>query len=223
MPFTEQNYLSDFLKFEGDRAFSRENVTILAGSGSARVLTAGMILGRMTKGTGAATGAAVAGNTGNGTITASPTVGLAAKPGRYFLTCVEPVTNSGKFQVEDPDGVVIGIATVGVAFSTHLTFTIADGATDFASGDAFTIDVAAGSGKVKQLDFTATDGTDKPYGVLLFDATAPDGIDGKGVAVVRHAIVETSHLIWPSGADSNQKAAALAILAQAGVLSRAGV
>ena len=220
MPFTEQIYVSDFLKFEGDRDYSREKVTILAGSGSARALTAGMVVGRVTK--GAATGAAVAGNTGNGTITASPTVGAAAKVGQYRLVCIEPATNAGKFQVEDPDGVVIGVATVAVAFTTHLTFTIADGATDFVSGDSFTIDVAAGSGKVKQLDLAATDGADKAYGVLLFDTTAADGTDGKGVVVVRHAILETSNLVWPAGADANQKAAALATLANAGVLARAG-
>lgn len=221
MAFTEQNYVSDFLKFEGDRGYSREQVTILAGSGSARALTAGMVLGRITK--AAATGAAVAGNTGNGTITASPTVGAAAKVGTYRLVCIEPATNVGKFQVEDPDGIVIGVATVAVEFTTHLTFTIADGATDFVSGDSFTIVVAAGSGKVKQIDFAATDGSDKAYGVLLHDATAADGTDGTGVAVVRLAIIETSHLTWPSGATTDQKNAALATLALAGVVARAGV
>lgn len=221
MSLTERNYLSDFLKHEAEREYSRETITILAGSGSARSLTAGMVLGRVTK--AAATGAAVSGNTGDGTITASPTVGAAAKVGVYRLTCVEPATNLGKFQVEDPDGVVIGVATVGTAFTTHLTFTIADGSTDFVSGDSFTITVAAGSGKVKQIDFSATDGADAAYGVLLFDATAADGTDGSGVAVVRHAVVETSHLTWPSGATTNQKNAALATLAAAGVLSRAGV
>ncbi len=104
------------------------------------------------------TGAAVAGNTGNGTITASPSTGANAKVGVYRITCIEPATDLGKFQVEDPDGIVLGVATVGSAFSTgsHLTFTIADGATDFVSGDWFTITVAA-----------ANSGT--------FSVTAPDG------------------------------------------------
>lgn len=221
MALTESNYLSDFLKFEANRDYSRENVTILAGSGSARALLAGMVLGRITK--GVAVGAADAGNTsGSGAITAAPTVGAAAKPGTYRLTCIEPASNLGKFQVEDPDGIVIGVATVGTEFTTHLTFTIAD-ATDFVAGDSFTIVVAAGSGKVKQIDFSATDGSDKAYGVLVFDATAADGTDGAGVAIVRHAILETSYLTWPSGASAPQKAAALATLELAGVLSRAGV
>ncbi len=106
----------------------------------------------------AGSGAAVAGNTGNGTITASPTTGANAKVGVYRITCIEPATDLGKFQVEDPDGIVIGVATVGTQFTTgsHLTFTIADGATDFVSGDSFTITVAA-----------ANSGT--------FSVTAPDG------------------------------------------------
>src|SRR6266540_3179842 len=129
---TQGKYLGDWLKWEPDSQYSREIVTVLAGSGADRVLTTGMVLGRITK--SAATGAAVAGNTGNGTITASPTVGASAKPGLYRLTCIEPASDAGKFSVEDPDGVLIGVATVGVPFATHLTFTIADGSTDFVSG-----------------------------------------------------------------------------------------
>lgn len=97
---------------------------------------------------GTAAGAAVAGGTGNGTITAAPTVGAAAKAGVYRLTCIEPATDLGKFQVEDPDGIVIGVATVGTEFTTHLTFTIADGSTDFVAGDSFTITVTAGNSKL---------------------------------------------------------------------------
>ena len=163
---TERKYLGDWLKFEYENQFSRDVITVLAGSGAERALLSGMVLGRITK--GAATGAAVAGNTGNGTITAAPTVGQAAKPGVYQLVCIEPATNAGKFTVEDPDGILIGVATVGVQFSTHLTFTIADGSTDFVSGDAFTITVAAGSGKVKQIDFAATDGSDVASACLAF-------------------------------------------------------
>lgn len=92
---------------------------------------------------GTATPAAVAGNTGTGTI-GTVTVG-AAKSGVYRATCIEPATDLGKFVVEDPDGVNVGVATVGTQFvGGGLTFTISD-ATDFVSGDAFTITVAAGN------------------------------------------------------------------------------
>ena len=217
---TERKYLGDWLKYEWENQYSREAVTVLAGSGAERALLSGMVLGRITK--GAATGSAVAGNTGNGTITAAPTVGAAAKPGVYQIVCIEPATNAGKFTVEDPDGILIGVATVGVAFTTHLTFTIADGSTDFASGDAFTISVAAGSGKVKQIDFAATDGGDIASGILLLDATAPDAVDKAAVAIVRNAIVSDNGITWPAGATTNQKNAAIAQLKSAGILVRQG-
>jgi len=217
---TEANRLGDWLKWEQENQYSRDIVTVLAGSGADRVLTSGMVLGRITK--GAATGAAAAGNTGNGTITASPTVGQAAKPGVYRLVCIEPATNAGTFTVEDPDGILIGIATVGVEFTTHLTFTIADGATDFVAGDSFTITVAAGSGKVKQIDFAATDGADLASGLLTEDTTAPSGLDRSGVAVVRNAIVSQNGITWPGGATTEQKNAAIAQLKAAGILVRQG-
>ncbi len=217
---TESKRLGDWLKWEEENQYSRDVVTVLAGSGAVRALTSGMVLGRLTKGTATAT--AVAGNTGNGTITTNPTVGQAAKPGIYQVACIEPAANSGKFSVEDPDGILIGIATVGVQFATHLTFTIADGATDFVAGDAFTITVAAGSSKVKQIDFAATDGSDISCGILTDDTTAPDGTDRSAVAVVRNAIVSDNGITWPAGATTNQKNAAIAQLKSLGILVRQG-
>lgn len=93
---------------------------------------------------GAATPAAAAGNTGSSGTIAAAVVG-AAKAGVYHIVCVEPGSNAGKFTVEDPDGITVGVATVAVEFvGGGLTFTITD-ATDFVSGDAFTITVAAGN------------------------------------------------------------------------------
>lgn len=45
---SEGNYTGDWLKWEEENLYSREEVTILAGSGSARVLTSGMVLGKVT-------------------------------------------------------------------------------------------------------------------------------------------------------------------------------
>ena len=217
---SETKRLGDWLKWEEENQYSRDIVTILAGSGTDRVLTTGMVLGRITKGTAAS--AAVAGNTGNGTITASPTVGAAAKPGVYRVVCIEPAADGGKFSVEDPAGILIGIATVGVEFTTHLTFTIADGSADFVAGDVFTITVAAGSGKVRQIDFAATDGADIACGLLLLDSTAPNAKDLSAVAVVRNAIVADNGITWPAGATTNQKNAAIAQLKSLGILVRQG-
>ena len=61
---TESKRLGDWLKWEEENQYSRDIVTVLAGSGAVRALTSGMVLGRLTKGT--ATAAAIAGNTGNG-------------------------------------------------------------------------------------------------------------------------------------------------------------
>lgn len=47
---SEGLYPSDWLKREADNFYSREQVTILAGSGSDRVLTNGMVLGKITSG-----------------------------------------------------------------------------------------------------------------------------------------------------------------------------
>src|SRR5512138_2169482 len=94
---TEAKYLGDWLKWEQDNHYSRDILTVLAGSGAERALTTGMVLGKITK--GAATGAALAGNTGNGTITGAPVVGAAAKPGVYRVVCIEPATDAGKFSV----------------------------------------------------------------------------------------------------------------------------
>ena len=217
---TESMRLGDWLKWEAENQYSRDVVTILAGSGADRALTTGMVLGRVTK--GSATGAAVAGNTGNGTITASPAVGQAAKPGVYRVVCIEPAANGGKFSVEDPDGILLGVATVGTEFAVHLTFTIADGAVDFVSGDSFMITVAAGSGKIKQVGFSAADGTDVACGLLTEDATAPDGTDRSAVAVVRNAIVSANGIVWPAGATTDQKNAAIAQLRSLGILVRQG-
>lgn len=88
-------------------------------------------------------GAAVAGNTGNGVITASPVIGPGAKVGVYVVTVLEPATNLGEFTVEDPDGVNVGNGIVGTEYAADgLTFTLADGSTDAAAGDQWTITVS---------------------------------------------------------------------------------
>lgn len=85
----------------------------------------------------------VSGSTSNPTITASPATGAGCKVGTYQVVFIEPATDLGTFEVFDPDGLPIGTGKVGVAFTTHVTFTITDGSTDAAAGDYFTITVAA--------------------------------------------------------------------------------
>lgn len=133
-------------------------------------LLAGAVLGLVLNPT--PVGAAAAGNTGNGTI-GTLSIGAGVKVGVYQVICVEPVTNLGTFEIEDPDGLIIGRAIVGSAFAGAIGFTIADGATDFVAGDRFTVTVAAAAGKsVKLSAAAAADGSAIPVGVLLEDADA---------------------------------------------------
>lgn len=138
-------------------------------------------IGAATAGTAA--GAAVAGNTGDGTITAAPTVSAGAIPGVYRLVCAEPYTDLGTFTLEDPNGVTLGVVTVGSAYSANgLAFTITDGATDFAAGDQFTITVASVAGNGGTFKVIAPNGdrqADLTVGVAYaepcFGCTLADG------------------------------------------------
>lgn len=197
----EGKHTGEFLLSEGNGSISRETVTI---SSAAAALVPGTVLGKITL--GAVTSAAVAGNTGNGTM-GSVTLSLGAKPGVYKLTIVEPASNAGAFVVEDPDGIIIGNGDVASAFSAGgLAFTLADGATDFASGDQFNITVAAGSGKYVAYDSAATNGAAVAAGVLY--AAAPDSAsDQKAVAIVRMAEVIEAELTGVDAAAKLQLAA----------------
>jgi len=108
-------------------------------------------------------------NTGNGTCS-SVVVGSTAKVGTHRAICRAAASDSGTFIVLDPDGIEIGEATVGSEFATGgLTFTISDGATDFAVGDTFYMPVT-GSGLSK---WSVTD----PYGNVIgyaYEATEFD-------------------------------------------------
>lgn len=88
-----------------------------------------------------------AGNTGNGTITASPAISAGARAGVYTVIMDEPGANAGHFRVEYPDGSLAGEGDVGVAFNAGgIAFTVADGATDFVAGDGFDVTVTATAG-----------------------------------------------------------------------------
>lgn len=136
----------------------------------------GVYLVRCIGGTHTGTGAAKAGgNIGNGTIGSITAAGASAKAGVYKARCFVEANNGGQFVVEDPDGNVIGIATVGQAFSNaaHIGFTITDGSEDFDVGDGFDITVVAAvpanGGKFSVYD---------PNGDRLADATVGDAYTG---------------------------------------------
>lgn len=83
--------------------------------------------------------------------------------------------------------------------------------------------IVTASGKYKQIDPSAEDGTQVAAGVLLqgCDATLAD-LDN-GLVVARHAIVSDHALQWPEAITAAEKASAIAQLKALGVLVRQGV
>jgi len=156
--------------FAGNFPVERKEVTIAA----SQTITVGTVIGKAT----VAAGTAAAGsNTGDGAVSAfALAAGGPAKIGTYVATCIEAVTNSGIFNVVDPDGILIGQFTVAVSDSTTftgggITFNVADGTTDFIVGDLFNFPVTAGTGYGVALDTTNTDGSNKWAGVALEEVT----------------------------------------------------
>lgn len=78
----EPSYLGDVLKWEQDNGYSRENLTVKSGE----VLPILSVIGKITNAT-PTTGAAAAGNTGDGTMT-GVAAGNEVQIGTYTATCV---------------------------------------------------------------------------------------------------------------------------------------
>jgi hypothetical protein len=141
----------------------------------------------------------------------------------FTISVTEASHAGGTFTVTAPDGSALPDAIVDAAYTNpQINFTINDGSPDFAVGDSFTITVAEGSGKVKEIDFDAADGSREAYGFTLaaYDASSADLA---GVAIVRDAVIVADDLVWPAtspAVSSAQKAAALAELALKGIVTR---
>jgi len=146
---------------------NEKQVTIPA----SQTLTRGTVLGKITLGTITAA-ALVTGGSGGETIgslalQANPT----AKVGAYRATCIVAGA-TGLFQVTDPNGTVVGIATVGTPFvGGGIGFTITDAGGDPEVGDYFVITVAAGAGTHIACDIAAVNGEQDPDCVLSEDVT----------------------------------------------------
>lgn len=85
------------------------------------------------------------------------------------------------------------------------------------------VGIVTATGKVKQIDPSATDGSQYAAGVLMqpCDAALIDREDG--LMVARHAIVADHALTWPAAITSVEKQAAVLQLKSLGVLIRKGV
>lgn len=155
-------YRDDILRFDAADTFAKG--TILA----RRAVLAAIVA------------AADAGNTGDGTVTAASVVAGAVVPlvGAYVLRCTEAVVNGGVFRLEDPNGAIIAAdlrLTVGAGGATvfevgGMTFTVTDGATDFAAGDFFTLTTSA-DGKLVPFAPAGSRGDQLPLAVLTYEVT----------------------------------------------------
>ena len=217
--YAESTYLGDVLKSEAPNLCSREAVTVLAGDGEDRMLKVGAVIARRTRSTVTVT--AGDGNTGDGAATmADPPLGARAEAGIYRLACVTAGADGGTFQVLSPRGYRLPNLTVGTAYAgDHLNLTVADGATDFAVGDTFAIEVS-GDGKAVGLDPTAVDGTAEAIGIVAFDVTAPDGTDAEVTAILRDAVLADRAIAWPAGITEARKNAVITDLEARGILVR---
>lgn len=210
---TQPNTLGDGIKFEEGNYYSREKVTVLSGQNLALLEVIAKILLSIPT-----TGTADGGNTGDGTCTGVAGDVKNTIEETFTLTCIAEAANAGTFSVIGSKSGRLADAEVGVAYdSDYIDFTLNDGATDFALGDIFTIDISAGSGKVVALDPDAVDGSQVAAGIMCGAVDATGG-DTSGVAVTRHAQIAADNLVWPDGITADEKTKALADLKAAGII-----
>lgn len=159
--------------------------------------------------------------TGNGTVSAI-TLGPDAKYGNYRLEITAAITNGGEFKLTGPDGDITEqgfiVAGAGGTFvganKRQINFTLTEGSTDFAVGDAFNILVfnELNGGKVVAWDPTAVDGRQVASGVL-YAAVDASAADKKGVVIANQAIVSKGALQWGAAITAAQKESAYLDLA----------
>ncbi len=169
------------------------------------------------------TAAAVAGNTGNGTITlANPAYTQAAKPGKYLAVCIAAAANGGRFRIDDPAGVEIGEVVVGAAFAKQVKFTINDGAADYVVGDTFEIvvDLDAGGETVVAWNPAANDGTEVAAALPLYAGKTGAGQRLAIATIARDCEIQAKEIFWPVGTTAEQKETALQQLALNGIIAR---
>lgn len=217
----EPRHAGAFMVSEAPGRLSRDRFVIALNQS----LAAGQVVGKTAVVSLVTSSAAADGsNTGNGVITLDATAPVAAgaKNGVYRVVNDLVATNSGEFVVYDPDGIEIGRVAVAATFSNQIKFVIADGATDFAIGDAFSITVG-----IEETDYqivaynpAGTDGSQRAAGIL-WEGVTTDGTNlGAGVVITRAAEVRGIDLVWPATITAIQKADALRQLEKFGIIAR---
>ena len=85
------------------------------------------------------------------------------------------------------------------------------------------VGMVTATGTVKQIDPSATDGSQVAAGVLMQACDAALAERTNGLMLARHAIVSDHALQWPTGITTAEQQAAIAQLKALGVLVRQGV
>lgn len=218
----ENLHAGAFLVQEMPGYFSRDALTVAL----SQTILAGMVCGRAgVPGNIVSSAAAAPTNTvGSGALTLDGVAPVAAnaKNGKYSIVCIEPATNGGIFEVQDPEGAVLGTVAVGATFNNQVKFVIAD-ATDFVAGDRFEITVIREDGadeEVKALNLAGADGSEIASVIAVYPVTTDASNKKKATFITRQAEVRASDLTWPAGITANQKAAAIEQLRRVGIILR---
>ena len=196
-----------FLLQEDSLYQSRDNGVLASGNN----LVAGTVLHQQLS---AGNAVPVGTPTGNGVITVG-SVGADASAGRYTLVCIAAATNSGTFQLRNPDDDLLGTVTVGGGAFTNpnVTVTVADGSIDFAVGDTFAITLSGGK-------FTAHIPDTNTADAILWASTNATSADTRCMVIKRRCEVDGTQLVWHSGITNAQQTAALYQLKQRGIKVR---
>lgn len=165
--------------------------------------------------------------TGNGTVSAI-TLGPEAKVGNYRLEITAAITNGGEFKLTGPDGDIVEqgfiVAGAGGTFvganKRQVNFTLTEGSTDFAVGDAFNILVyrELNGGKAVAWDPTTYDGRHRVAGVLYSAVDASAG-DVAGVLFAGPGAVRKAALSWGAAITSAEKESAYAEMQALGLVA----
>jgi hypothetical protein len=213
-----------FLLSEASGYRSRTGGVLRNPGGAAVTYRAGLILGMLTIGALAGAGAAVAGNTGAATITASPAVAVGTRTGVYTVTAVSAGATAA-WLIESPDGVVLGEAVTGTPATVGGIgpFTITDAGTDPAVGDQFTITVTdaavTGEGQYVIHDPEGANGSQNVAGILFGETLVDAAGTAKIAVVVRDAEVVLADLVYDDHSEG-EKTAVVAALAALGIIAR---
>lgn len=219
--FAEGRHPAEFIISEANGNRSRDNGLVI----DAVDIAAGQVLGLTEVNEGVVTvGVVTFAGTGNGVLTkAAPPNSAEVIEGNYKVQLIDEGANVGDFEVVRPDGTIDGFASVGVAYDGQVKFTIADGATDFASPAAFTVPVAiadpVGVGKYAPFAVAGTDGTEEAAAIAIYPLLSTE--TNRAISLItRDCTVNGKILTWPDGITDDQKAAAVDALKLQGIIVR---